>query len=267
MELPIFHVDAFAEAPFEGNPAAVCLLPSPARPEWMQAVAAEMNLSETAFVVRGSGGFDLRWFTPTAEVDLCGHATLAAAHVLWHDGWLRPGEAARFLTRSGVLQARPAGTRIVLDFPAAPADSVPLDPAYSRAIGKPVLEALRSKRDLMLVIEDESAVRALEPDLEAIGGLDVRGVIVTARADGDDVDFVSRFFAPRVGIDEDPVTGSAHCTLGPYWGGRLGKTELVGRQVSPRGGTVRVRLEGDRALLAGKAVTVLAGKLLANGRM
>jgi PhzF family phenazine biosynthesis protein len=258
------QVDAFADRPFAGNPAAVCVLPSPANPVWMQQVAREMNLAETAFLVRRGDGFDLRWFTPTVEVDLCGHATLASAHVLWEEGHLKPAETARFHTRSGALTASRGGDLIWLDFPATPPEptSPPLE--LQRGLGEraDIQYVGRTLFDYLVELASESAVRALAPDMSALAGLGVRGVIVTARSDNGSHDFVSRFFAPGAGIDEDPVTGSAHCGLGPFWATRLGKQELVGYQASARGGTVRVRLDGDRAHLGGHAISMLRGELL-----
>lgn len=256
------QVDAFTDRPFAGNPAAVCLLPSAANDVWMQQVAREMNLAETAFLVRRPDGFDLRWFTPTVEVDLCGHATLASAHVLWEEGHLRSDQTARFHTRSGVLSASREGTLIWLDFPATPPQPVAGLPELEHALGTTIKFLGRTTFDYLVELESETAVRSLEPDLSALARLGTRGVIVTALSNNGSHDFVSRFFAPGAGIAEDPVTGSAHCGLGPFWAARLGRTELVGFQASARGGTVRVRLEGDRAHLGGHAVTVLRGELL-----
>lgn len=256
------QVDAFTDRPFSGNPAAVCLLPSPADPVWMQDVAREMNLAETAFLIRRPDGFDLRWFTPTTEVDLCGHATLASAHVLWEDGALKPSEVARFHTRSGILTASREPDLIWLDFPATPCapDDGPAD--LRRGLGTDVLHISRTCFDYLVELPSEAAVRALAPDLGVLARLPGRGVIVTARSESDSYDFVSRFFAPGAGVPEDPVTGSAHCGLGPYWSERLGKRRLVGYQASARGGRVIVDLQGDRVRLGGQAVTVLRGELL-----
>ena len=258
------QVDAFADHPFTGNPAAVCLLPSPATPEWMQQVAREINQAETAFLVRRPDGFDLRWFTPTLEVDLCGHATLASAHVLWEEGLLKPPVTARFHTRSGVLTATREGSLIWLDFPATPPETAAAPIQLEQGLrGRTDINYVgRTPFDYLVELGSESAVRSLAPDLGALTRLGVRGVIVTARSENGSHDFVSRFFAPGAGINEDPVTGSAHCGLGPFWASRLGKRELVGYQASPRGGTVRVRLEGDRAHLGGHAITMLRGELL-----
>jgi predicted PhzF superfamily epimerase YddE/YHI9 len=256
------QVDAFTDQPFAGNPAAVCLLPAPANPIWMQQVAREMNLADTAFLVRRDDGFDLRWFTPAVEVDLCGHATLASAHTLWEDGHIDSGAEARFHTRSGVVSASREGDLIWLDFPATPDQPVPAPPELALGPGVVVRHVGRTVFDYLVELESEAAVRSLSPDLAALARLGTRGVIVTARSEDPRYHFVSRFFAPAAGIPEDPVTGSAHCALAPFWAERLGKREMVGYQASARGGTVRVRLKGDRVLLGGRAVTVLRGELL-----
>ncbi|MFY9551707.1 MAG: PhzF family phenazine biosynthesis protein [Thermoanaerobaculia bacterium] len=261
---PIFHVDAFTERPFAGNPAAVCILSGPRDDAWMQGIAREMNLAETAFLQRTGEGWNLRWFTPTVEVDLCGHATLASAHILWEQGRAAPGSAIAFDTRSGRLTAAPRGGMIELDFPAEPATAGPAPAELLAAL--PVAKALstgRNRLDYLIEVEDEATVRALAPDFRAIAAAcgSGRGVIVTAASAQPEHDFVSRYFAPAAGIDEDPVTGSTHCCLGPFWGERLGKTELSGYQASARGGTVRVRLGGDRVFLGGRAVTVARGEL------
>jgi predicted PhzF superfamily epimerase YddE/YHI9 len=245
----------------------VCVTNGPADEGWMKHVAREMNLSETAFLHREAEGFRLRWLTPTVEVDLCGHATLASAHVLWEDGILAPDAPARFSTRSGPLAARRDGARIVLDFPAQRAAEGPVPPELVpalRAQGAGVRWAGRNASDYLLELRDEASVRALAPDHAALARLPVRGVAVTARADaGRPYDFVSRFFAPGSGIDEDPVTGSAHCALAPHWSERLGRARLTGYQASARGGTVGVEVAGDRVRLSGTAVTVLRGVLVA----
>lgn len=261
MPLRIVQVDAFTNRPFAGNPAAVCVLAKSPPDAWMQNVAREMNLSETAFLVPQDGGYNLRWFTPAVEVDLCGHATVASAHVLWEDGHLAGGTQARFLTRSGLLTADQRGEWIELDFPATVAAPAEPPPELLPALGaKPVFVG-KNKFDYLVEVASEDELRGLSPDHSAFRKLPVRGVIVTARSASAEFDFVSRFFAPGSGIDEDPVTGSAHCALGPYWSKKLGKTELTAYQASPRGGVVRVRLQGDRAILAGQAVTVLRGEL------
>lgn len=256
------QVDAFTDRPFAGNPAAVCLLPSARDAVWMQQVAREMNLAETAFLVGRRDGFDLRWFTPAVEVDLCGHATLASAHVLWEEGHLNAKEIARFHTRSGLLTASRSGDLIWLDFPSTPPESTSPPAEIERGLGATPKFVGRTTFDYLVELDSESQVRALTPDFAALRELGVRGVIVTARSGNGSCDFVSRFFAPGAGIDEDPVTGSAHCGLAPFWAARLGRKELVGQQVSARGGIVRVKLEGERVHLGGQAVTVLRGELL-----
>jgi PhzF family phenazine biosynthesis protein len=261
MPQPILQVDAFADRPFTGNPAAVCVLSGPRDEEWMQRVAEEMNLSETAFLHPEHGDWRLRWFTPLAEVDLCGHATLASAHALWETGRLAPDEPARFHTRSGLLTAEQDGGWIRMDFPSTPAVPVAAPEGLAAALGVEPRSVGRSPWDLLVELESEAAVRALRPDLARLRELDARGVICTAR--GDDHDFVSRFFAPRLGVDEDPVTGSAHCALAPFWAERIGRDALTGYQASRRGGVVKVRVTGERVLLAGRAVTVLRGELAA----
>ena len=256
------QVDAFTNRPFSGNPAAVCLLPNAADPAWMQQVAREMNLAETAFLVRQKDGFDLRWFTPSTEVDLCGHATLASAHVLWEEQHLHSDEMARFHTRSGLLTASGKRGLIWLDFPATPSHPVPVAAELSRGLGASMRYVGRTAFDYLVELESEAAVRELVPDLNELARLPVRGIIVTARSESGTYNFVSRFFAPAAGVPEDPVTGSAHCGLAPYWAERLGQTELVGYQASERGGVVMVRLKGLRVHLGGHAVTVLRGELL-----
>jgi PhzF family phenazine biosynthesis protein len=265
MPQPIVHVDAFTAVPFAGSPAAVCIMPAARDAGWMQHVAREMNLSETAFVVpRGAtGDFELRWFTPTVEVDLCGHATLASAHALWESGQIAATATARFHTRSGVLTAARRGEWIELDFPATPDE--PIDPPAGlvEAIGARPLYVGRSRFDFLFELADETAVRNVRPDFGKLRAFAARGLIVTSRADDAGVDFVSRYFAPAFGIDEDPVTGSTHCCLGPFWARRLNKQSFAARQVSARGGELSVSLDGDRVRLGGQAVTVLRGELLA----
>jgi PhzF family phenazine biosynthesis protein len=260
---PFSQVDAFTDRPFSGNPAAVCLLPAARDAAWMQLVAAEMNLAETAFLIRRPDGFGLRWFTPSCEVDLCGHATLASAHALWEDGELPPDAVAHFHTRSGLLTAERRDGTIWLDFPATPAAPVPLPADLAEGLGAPARFVGKSQYDYLVELESEESVHALAPGLGRLARLPARGVIVTAASADPTRQFVSRFFAPAAGIPEDPVTGSSHCALGPFWGERLGVTELVGYQASRRGGTVRIRLAGNRVLLGGQAVTVLRGELLA----
>ncbi len=295
MPTDIVQVDAFTQTPFAGNAAAVCVLTYPADATWMQHVAREMNLAETAFVVprgveetasdktvldkTGADGYELRWFTPVAEVDLCGHATLASAHVLWQDGHLPHDTEARFHTRSGWLGARRTSDgAIALDFPAEPASEAEPPAGMLAALGLESSEDAaprfvgRNRMDWLVEVADEATVLACAPHMAALAKFDTRGVIVTATpgTEGTDVvsrgvghDFVSRFFAPAFGVDEDPVTGSAHCCLGPYWGAKLGKEQVRGYQASDRGGTVAVALRGDRVELVGHAVTVLRGQLLA----
>jgi PhzF family phenazine biosynthesis protein len=262
MAVEIYQVDAFTDQPFAGNPAAVCILNEVRDASWMQNVAREMNLSETAFLSKQEDGFDLRWFTPSVEVDLCGHATLASAHVLWEAGLLDRQRQARFHTRSGLLTAAYNRGEVELDFPATPDEPESPPEELGKALGVVPTHVGKSAYDYLVEVESEEAVRTLRPDLGLLKILDVRGTIVTARADSAAYDFVSRFFAPGAGIDEDPVTGSAHCCLGPYWSRRLGKKEFVAYQASERGGTVRVRLAGDRVILGGRAVTVLRGLLV-----
>jgi PhzF family phenazine biosynthesis protein len=260
MTVPIVQVDAFASCPFEGNPAAVCVLQSGISEILMQSIASEMNLSETAFVWPLTDGFSLRWFTPAVEVDLCGHATLASAHVLWEQRSIAPGARALFHTRSGLLTAQKRADCIELDFPSKPAVPSDAPDGLVLALGFAAAKVARSQFDYLVEVDSERMVYEATPDFGALGKTPARGVIVTARSSGE-FDFVSRFFAPAVGVDEDPVTGSAHCTLAPYWSERLGKLEMTGRQVSRRGGTVRVRLADDRVIIGGQAVTVLRGQL------
>lgn len=260
----IVQVDAFTNRPYAGNPAAVCVLPAgrSSDPAWMQALAREMNLSETAFVAPAGEAFGLRWFTPSVEVDLCGHATLASAHVLWEEGILPAGRQARFDTKSGRLTADQRDGWIELDFPAVP--TAPCSPPadLQAALGVEGEYVGKNRMDYFVAVRSEALVRGLQPDHSRLRRLPVRGVVVTAPADrGSEFDFVSRFFAPGSGVDEDPVTGSAHCALAPYWTARLGKTAMTGYQASPRGGVVRTRVAGDRVILGGQAVTVLRGEL------
>lgn len=262
MPLPLFHVDAFTDRPFAGNPAAVCLLPSWKEDRWLQAVGGEMNLSETAFLVRQADHFDLRWFTPEVEVDLCGHATLASAHILWQEGQA-PGAEIRFSTRSGILKAVRQGDDIELDFPLKPEEKTDAPPGLLDALGVNASYVGKNKLDYLVEVESETVLRGMAPDFRRLAAVPARGIIVTSRSADDRFDFVSRFFAPGVGIDEDPVTGSAHCCLGDFWRKRLGKTEFVAYQASARGGVVKVRVTQDRAFLGGKAITVEKGELFA----
>jgi PhzF family phenazine biosynthesis protein len=259
----IFIVDAFTDRPFKGNPAAVCILRNPRDDGWRQDLAREMNLSETAFLEkRPDGSYTLRWCTPAVEVDLCGHATLASAHVLWESGELPAGERAVFHTRSGILYAAKQGDWIEMDFPAEPEKNAAAPAELIGALGLVPLYSGRNRFDYLLEVDQEETVRNLNPDMTRLKKVDMRGVIVTSRSRSADYDFVSRFFAPAVGVDEDPVTGSAHSCLGPYWGGKLGKKALMAYQASPRGGILRVGLKDDRVLIGGQAVTVIRGELL-----
>lgn len=263
MAIRIVQVDAFTNRPFAGNPAAVCVLSEPRPDQWMRDVAREMNLSETAFLSPQNGGYHLRWLTPAVEVDLCGHATVASAHVLWQDGHLPEGQQARFHTRSGLLTADRRGEWIELDFPAKIASPVEAPSEVLRALGVSEPKFVgRNAFDYLVEVDSEETLRKLSPDHGTLRKEPVRGVIVTARGTGE-YDFVSRFFAPGSGIDEDPVTGSAHTALGPYWAARLGKNDFTAYQASARGGVIRVRVEGDRVKLGGQAVTVMTGVLLA----
>jgi PhzF family phenazine biosynthesis protein len=257
----IVQVDAFTDRPYSGNPAAVCVLETTAPDEWMKSVAREMNLSETAFLVPEADGFRLRWFTPAVEVDLCGHATLASAHVLWETGRLAPTATARFLTRSGLLTARRDGDWIEMDFPAETPVVAEAPAGLIEALGVEPVHVARNRFDYLVEVADEATVRGCSPDFTRLRSVEARGVIVTSAAGGAGYDFVSRFFAPRAGVDEDPVTGSAHCCLAPWWSARFERDALTGHQASRRGGTVHVRLNGSRVLLRGMAVTVLRGEL------
>lgn len=261
--IPCWQVDAFTDRPFAGNPAAVVWLEADADPAWMQNVAAEMNLAETAFVRKLADGYSLRWFTPTVEVDLCGHATLAAAHALWTSGTVSE-EPLRFHTRSGVLTCSRNADLIELDFPATPPTEVPVVPAVLSALGVTGAEYFgRSKFDVLVHLSTAAQLRSLQPDLRALAAVDARGVIVTAVSDDPRYDFISRFFAPRYGVDEDPVTGSAHCALTPFWAAKLRQLTFTAFQASKRGGVLRVRLDGDRVILGGHAVNIWEGRLIA----
>lgn len=260
--LPYFIVDAFTDRPFAGNPAAVVPLKAWPEDSWLQDLAMEMNLSETAFLVPNAHGYNLRWFTPKVEVDLCGHATLASAKTLAHLGRIADGSEVAFATRSGVLRAIRKSDRFQLDFPIKAEERTEPPPGLIESLNVQPRYIGRNKFDYLVEVESESVVRGLGPDFKQLSAVKCRGVIVTARSDTPNVDFVSRFFAPAAGIDEDPVTGSAHCCLADFWGKRLGKTEMVGYQASPRGGTVQVEVRGDRVFLGGEAVIVAQGELL-----
>lgn len=255
--LPLFQIDAFTSRIFAGNPAAVVLLDEWLPDATMAAIAAENNLAETAFVIPRRDGSPLRWFTPAVEIDLCGHATLATAHVLFGQTFPE-ADRLEFETKSGRLAVGRDGSRLVLDFPSRPGARVGVAPDVPAALGVEVLETYAA-RDLLAVVRDEDVVKSLQPDMARIAALDAFAVIVTAP--GREVDFVSRFFAPRAGIPEDPVTGSAHCTLTPYWAGRLGRNTLTARQLSPRGGELECTLRGDRVLIAGHTVEYLRGRI------
>jgi len=258
----LLQIDAFTSEPFKGNPAAVCFMDGERDDRWMANVAAEMNLAETAFLRPREDGWSLRWFTPTVEVDLCGHATLASAHAIWSEG-ISSEAVLRFHTKSGVLTAARDGAFIELDFPAKRDEQIAAPAGLLDALGTTHATYVgRNQFDYIVELPSEGDVRALRPDHSVLRQLPVRGIIVTSRADAGDYDFVSRFFAPGSGVDEDPVTGSAHCCLTPYWAQRLGRNEMNAWQASPRGGAVRVRLEGDRVKLAGHAVTTLRGELV-----
>ena len=261
---PIMQVDAFTAEPFLGNPAAVCLLREEATDAWMQAVAAEMNLSETAFVRRRSNnGFSIRWFTPTVEVPLCGHATLAGAHVLWEEELVSRDEPIVFHAEDGVLTAHCEADWICLNFPALPVEECTVPGGLSEALGCQTLNVYRNQfGTYLLELDSEKTVEALRPDFAQLRNQGFDACIVTAPSDSGSCDFVSRFFGPGIGIDEDPVTGAAHCSLGPYWAEHLGKTDLVGHQISRRGGVVRVRVRGDRVDILGQALTIMRGELL-----
>ncbi|MBE9075902.1 PhzF family phenazine biosynthesis protein [Romeria aff. gracilis LEGE 07310] len=264
MGLTIVQVDAFAAQPFEGNPAAVCVVAQPLDDGLMQAIAMEMNLSETAFLYPLEDGYSLRWFTPAAEVDLCGHATLASAHVLWSDGHLAADQEARFHTRSGLLTARRQGDWIELNFPAQSVHATHVTPQLIGALccGGNIRYVAKDESHYLIELQSEAVVQKLKPDFAKVAALPVQGVIATAPAEAESVDFVSRYFAPAVGINEDPVTGSTHTVLAPYWQEKLGKSELVAHQISARGGVLQLRCEGDRVFISGQAVTTLRGELL-----
>lgn len=261
MAIPIYQVDAFTDKLFSGNPAAVVLLDEQADSAWMQAVAREMNLSETAFVHPQPGGYHLQWFTPQVEVDLCGHATLATAHILWQTGMVKDAGTIRFFTRSGWLSASQRDNFIELDFPSAPLVPADVTEEIILAVGVRPDSTYISGEKWLFDYADENIVRNLKPDFTSLKQRKGRGLIVTAPSNNPGFDFVSRYFAPWVGIDEDPVTGSAHCILGPYWAQKLGKSHMIAFQASARGGIVHVRNSGDRTYVGGKAVTVFSGKL------
>jgi PhzF family phenazine biosynthesis protein len=260
----IIQVDAFTDKPFSGNPAAVCIMPEARGDDWMQNVAREMNLSETAFLVKVEDGYNLRWFTPAIEVDLCGHATLASAHVLYELREAAVLDKIHFHTRSGLLIASMNGDWIELDFPAKPGEKAECPDVLLEALGFSAdkVQILKNRMDYMIVVDSEEIVRSIKPDFNLLASIEMRGVMVTAKSDSQEYDFVSRFFAPLAGVNEDPVTGSAHCCLAPYWCEKLGKDKLTGYQASARGGMVGVRINGDRVVISGQAVTVFRGELV-----
>jgi PhzF family phenazine biosynthesis protein len=261
--IPMYTVDSFTPRAFAGNPAAVCFPPGPRSDVWLQNVAREMNLSETAFLWPEGDGFRLRWMTPTVEVDLCGHATLASAHILWQTGRLEPGVEACFQSRSGLLTATKDGEWIKLNFPSRPpVEAVPPNNLL-QSLGTKALFVGNNGMDFLVEVDSEEIVRSLRPDFVALRSVGTRGIMVTARSQDSNFDFVSRFFAPGAGIDEDPVTGSAHCCLAPFWQQKLGKDCMVGYQASARGGIVRTTVQGDRVILGGQAVTIIEGALRA----
>jgi PhzF family phenazine biosynthesis protein len=263
MSLTLFHVDAFTHTPFTGNAAAVCILDGPREDAWLQQVASEMNLAATTFLYPQEDGYNLRWFSAKVELELCGHGTLASAHILWEQGYLASDAQARFSTRGGFLTAKQDGDWIELNFPAKPEEAVELQPILEESLGVKPLYVGKSQLDYLVEFESEEVVRTIQPDFGQLATLPARGVIVTAATNtATEYDFVSRFFCPSVGINEDPVTGSAHCVLSPFWSKRLGRTQLTGYQASARGGVVRVQIDGDRVRLGGQALTVLRSELL-----
>ncbi len=267
MSVRVYTVDAFTNTPYSGNPAAVCCLEAPANDQWMQDVASEMNLAETAFVYQENDGYRLRWFTPTVEVDICGHATLASSHILWEQKLASPDKPIRFYTRSGVLTASKIGDRIELDFPADPESTVELTEDLSivlrESLGAEPMYVGKSQRDFLVEVKNETILKEMVPNMSILAQVPMRGYIVTTKSDRPEFDFISRCFYPAVGIPEDSVTGSAHCCLAIFWAKRLGKSEMNGYQASSRGGTVGVKIIGDRVILMGQAVTILVGELLA----
>ena len=258
--MKLYHIDAFTDKPFSGNPAAVCFLDEQRENSWMQKIAMEMNLSETAFAWPKGDGYELKWFTPTTEVDLCGHATLATAHAIWEEG-LKPRESTlEFYTKSGILTTKYTDGWIEMDFPSLPARETAPPEGLLEALHVKASYVGKNEFDYLVEVTTEVMLRKIRPDFPKLARIDMRGVIVTTRSS--DYDFVSRFFAPLAGVSEDPVTGSAHCCLAPYWGRKLKKEKMVGFQASPRGGIVKVQVKGDRVILGGKAVTIMKAELL-----
>ena len=268
MPTKIYKVDAFTSTPYSGNPAAICVLEKPAEEQWMQVVASEMNLAETAYLSKEGDSYRLRWFTPTVEMDICGHATLASAHILWEQGYVPEGNAINFKTLSGDLTVTQSDNEneIVMDFPADPESMVPLTEdlivILRESLGATPIYVGKSQRDFLVEVESAEILRTMSPNMSILAEVPMRGYIVTAKSDIPEYDFISRCFFPAVGIPEDQVTGSAHCCLALYWGGKLGKSEMLGFQASMRGGKVRVKIVGDRVKLIGSCVTVLIGELL-----
>ena len=262
MSCPIYIVDAFTDKAFKGNPAAVCLPKEDVDSSWMQNVAAEMNLSETAFLRKSIKGFNIRWFTPEVEVDICGHATLASAHVLWESSFLEKGEKAIFNSKSGILTAEKKNKEIELNFPSMPIKDISGTEKLQEVLGTNVIYEGKAKGYYIFEVESEKMVKNLKPNFSALEKITDCGVIVTSNSTSDEFDFVSRFFAPAYGINEDPVTGSAHCVLGPHWREKLNKKSMRAFQASERGGVLRIRVEDERVYIAGKAVTVLKGELV-----
>lgn len=258
----IFQVDSFTNKPFTGNPAGVCILPEDIPDSEMLNIAKEMNLPETAFLQGKGDGYNLRWFTPLTEVELCGHATLASAHILWATGDLCPDEIARFDTLSGELTAKKNGEWIDLDFPAEYETKTDTPADLTDALGVQPIYVGKNRFDYLVEVESEEVVRNIKPNFDLLKKVPSRGIIVTSRADTGKYDFVSRFFAPAIGVDEDPVTGSSHCCLGPYWESRLNKSRFEAFQLSERGGVVRVKVASDRVILSGQAVTVIEGEII-----
>ncbi len=263
MSIKFYQVDAFADKAFKGNPAAVCILTDPQEDGWLQNIATEMNLSETAFLVPLDDGYSLRWFTPVAEVDLCGHATLASAHVLWENGYLSKRSEARFFTKSGALSATRRNDWIELNFPSEPDEEVSDCPIHLLdGLGVGARYVGRNRFDYLVEVDSEEQVRALQPNWSLLERVETRGIIVTGRSSTSDYDFISRAFFPALGVNEDPVTGSAHCCLGPYWKRKLNKSEFLAYQASRRGGIIKVTVCDERVLLAGQAITVIIGQIL-----
>lgn len=261
MTLPLFQVDTFTDRPFAGNPAVVCILESAEEREWLQAIAAELRMPATAFVLPAEGEWGLRWFTAETELELCGHGTLAAAHVLWETGMGNPGMSVTFQTPAGEIGAAREDGSIFVALRTGRVNEASPPAGLAEAVGGRVVSVWRTPLDYLVLLESSSAVVEATPAIDAVAALDARGVILTA-AGGEGVDFTSRFFAPSVGIPEDSVTGSAHASLGPFWAERLGQTSLRARQASARGGYVDLRVEGDTAHVGGPAVTVSRGLLV-----